>query len=150
MKEWVKYRNGNYDVILNTKNGTKIRKNDLDFFAPETAESIDLKITNSCDMGCAFCLKPSAKLIVGDSTKSISEICVGDKVLSYNSETNKTELREVLKLYERDYTGDLIVIEDEFGHILKCTPNHKVLTQRGYVRADELLESDVLVSLGDN
>lgn len=59
MKEWVKYKNGNYDVILNTKNGTKIRKNDLDFFAPETAESIDLKITNSCDMGCPFCHEKS-------------------------------------------------------------------------------------------
>ena len=31
MNNWVSYRNGNYDVYINTLNGTKIRKNDLDF-----------------------------------------------------------------------------------------------------------------------
>lgn len=56
---WVTYKNGNYNVHLNLNNGTKIRENKLDFFAPETAESIDLKITNSCDMGCVFCHEKS-------------------------------------------------------------------------------------------
>lgn len=59
MKEWVAYKNGNYNVLLNLVNGTKIRQNDLDFFAPATAESIDIKITNSCDMGCPMCHEKS-------------------------------------------------------------------------------------------
>lgn len=60
----VKYRNGNYDVILDLDSGTKIRKNDLDFFEPEYPESMDVKITNCCDRGCAFChenSKPDGK-----------------------------------------------------------------------------------------
>ena len=60
----VKYRNGNYDVILDLDSGTKIRKNDLDFLEPEYPESMDVKITNKCDMGCAFChenSKPDGK-----------------------------------------------------------------------------------------
>lgn len=48
MKTWVSYQNGNYKVIINTKNGTKIRSNDLDFFEPSTIESMDIKVTNKC------------------------------------------------------------------------------------------------------
>ena len=53
--KFVKVKNGNYTMYLDLETGTKIRKNDLDFFDPEKPESMDIKITNKCDMGCAFC-----------------------------------------------------------------------------------------------
>lgn len=49
-----RYQNGNYSVTI-FSDGTKIRENDLDFFAPEKPESMDIKITNSCEMGCPYC-----------------------------------------------------------------------------------------------
>lgn len=49
-----KYQNGNYTVTL-LNDGTKIRENDLDFFEPAFAENCDVKITDKCDGGCAFC-----------------------------------------------------------------------------------------------
>ena len=49
-----KYQNGNYTVTL-LSDGTKIRENDLDFFEPAFAENCDVKITDKCDGGCAFC-----------------------------------------------------------------------------------------------
>ena len=55
---WVKYRNGNYNVMLNLDNGTKIRETidpEATTFIPETIEAFDCKITNSCDMGCQMC-----------------------------------------------------------------------------------------------
>ena len=52
---WVSYKNGNYTVLLNTKTGTKIRKNDLDYFEPDTIEACDVKITNKCGMCCSMC-----------------------------------------------------------------------------------------------
>ena len=55
MKRFVRYQNGNYTVTLDTKTGTKIRENDLDFFEASTVESMDIKITNYCDMGCPMC-----------------------------------------------------------------------------------------------
>jgi len=40
---------------------------------------------------------------------------------------------------------ELYEIEDENGNVLKCTGDHRVFTKnRGYVRADELVESDEL------
>lgn len=52
---WVQYKNGNYDVYIDLDTGTKIRKNDLDFFEANTVESMDIKITNCCNMGCCAC-----------------------------------------------------------------------------------------------
>lgn len=49
-----RYQNGNYTVTL-LDDGTKIRENDLDFFEPAFAENCDVKITDQCDGGCAFC-----------------------------------------------------------------------------------------------
>lgn len=53
-----KYQNGNYTVQI-FDDGTKIRENDLDFFEPEFPESMDIKITNSCDRNCPFCHEAS-------------------------------------------------------------------------------------------
>ena len=55
MERFVRYKIGNYTVTLDTKTGTKVRENDLDFFEPDTVESMDIKITNCCDMGCPMC-----------------------------------------------------------------------------------------------
>lgn len=49
-----RYKNGNYEVTL-LSDGTKIRENDLDFFEPAFAENCDVKITDCCDGGCAYC-----------------------------------------------------------------------------------------------
>lgn len=52
---FVGYKNGNYGVLIDLETGTKIRENDLDFFRADFPESFDIKITNQCDIGCAFC-----------------------------------------------------------------------------------------------
>lgn len=65
-RNWVSYKNGNYTVSLNIFTGTKIRQNNLDYFEPDTVESMDIKITNKCggdgyaNMHCAFCHEGSS------------------------------------------------------------------------------------------
>jgi organic radical activating enzyme len=49
-----RYRNGNYTVEL-YDDGTKIRYTNNDEFISEFPENIDVKITNYCDAGCAYC-----------------------------------------------------------------------------------------------
>lgn len=48
------YRNGNFTTTL-FSDGTKIRETEENNFIPTFAESMDIKITNQCDMGCPFC-----------------------------------------------------------------------------------------------
>lgn len=52
---WASYKNGNYTVRLNLENGTKIRENNLDYLEASTVESMDIKITNYCEMNCKYC-----------------------------------------------------------------------------------------------
>lgn len=52
------YNNGSYRVYI-MEDGTKIRSSDDDTFIPDRVESIDLKITDYCDMGCKFCYENS-------------------------------------------------------------------------------------------
>jgi hypothetical protein len=49
-----KYGNGNYTVTI-FDDGTKIRETDDDVFMSEFPESIDVKITNNCNLNCKYC-----------------------------------------------------------------------------------------------
>ena len=53
-----KYNNGNYEVVI-FSNGTKIRSTYHSEFIADSPESIDLKITNCCDLNCNFCHEES-------------------------------------------------------------------------------------------
>lgn len=53
------YINGNTLVTI-YNDGTKIREYNKDP-QPEFPESIDLKITDYCDMGCPYCHESSTK-----------------------------------------------------------------------------------------
>lgn len=59
MNNWVSYQNGNYMCYINTENGTKIRKNDLDYFDSQWPESADIKITQMCKHNCPQCHEAS-------------------------------------------------------------------------------------------
>lgn len=55
-----KYFNGNYFVELSNR-GTKVKRalRKGEEFSPEFPDSIDLKITDKCDIGCKFCHESS-------------------------------------------------------------------------------------------
>lgn len=48
------YTNGNYTTKIYS-DGTRIRETEEDEFIPAFAENCDIKITDSCNMGCSFC-----------------------------------------------------------------------------------------------
>lgn len=48
------YKNGSYLVMI-LDDGTKIRYNKLNMYKPDRVESMDIKITNKCNMGCHMC-----------------------------------------------------------------------------------------------
>ena len=54
-----KYKNGNYIVELYS-DGTKIKTTEDDFFDAEFPDSMDMKITNYCDMNCPMCHEKSS------------------------------------------------------------------------------------------
>ena len=79
------YKNGSYLVMI-LDDGTKIRYNKLNIYKPDRVESMDIKITNQCDMGCPMCHENSlpngdhADLIYNsiiDSIPPYTELAIG-------------------------------------------------------------------------
>ena len=54
-RDWREYTNGNVQVFINVQDGTKIRTTMDDEFDAAFPESVDMKITNRCNMGCVMC-----------------------------------------------------------------------------------------------
>jgi len=52
------YQNGNYHIII-LNDGTKIRYTEEEKWRPLFPESIDVKITNKCDLKCPYCHESS-------------------------------------------------------------------------------------------
>ena len=97
------------------------------------------------------CLHPKTNITMFDgSKKQISEIKIGDKIISYNIEKN---------IFEEDFVEDvyknMIISENEKmyelkfdnGKTIKITGNHKILTNNGYKRSDEITENDEIFDL---
>lgn len=54
-----RYKNGNFVTTI-LSDGTKIRETKDDEFIPSFAENMDVKLTNKCDGGCAWCHEGSS------------------------------------------------------------------------------------------
>lgn len=87
---------------------------------------------------------PAGTLISTPSgLRPIESLRVGDVVYGMNHSTGQIEPTEVRHTFSRE--SERLV---EVGGVT-TTPNHPIFTQRGYVRADELLCSDMVVQSND-
>ena len=76
----------------------------------------------------------------------IDEIVPGDKVISYNIEQGVSELDDVVYWEHTKDVMDYLTIETDDG-VINCTPDHLILTSRGYVQAQDLTESDLILKI---
>src|SRR3990167_2659673 len=92
----------------------------------------------------AKCLTARSKVLTDKGWVRISKIEVGNKVW-----THRGRLKRVTKVFERDYNGELIVINAGNGKNstpknfqVALTPEHPVLTDRGWVNSSDLHSND--------
>ncbi len=95
------------------------------------------KYRNANIVHCAVAGTPIKQ--AGNLYTPIEEIVPGDRVY-----THKARLREVLKVSAHEYEGDLYTIGLETGETLQVTPEHRLLTTRGWVKAQDLTTDHVL------
>lgn len=65
----------------------------------------------------------------------------------FPGDTFITPIGEVSTAYKRVYKGDVIIIRTASGLCITCTPNHPILTQRGWIAAKLLNKSDQVVKV---
>jgi len=91
------------------------------------------------------CLSGDTLITMSDgSQKKISEVKIGEKVITFNTNTYMEEIHEVEYVYHNlSKDNELYELECEYGEKVKITGNHKVFTmKRGWVRVDELFTTD--------
>lgn len=120
MKILGSYKNNDYTCTM-FSDGTKIRWNDKDSFNPIKPESIDLKITNMCNMECGMCHENSTpdgkhgdilNLPFIDTMFPYSEIAIGG-----GNPLTHPDLIEFLEgLKERKIIASMTVNQVHFMH----------------------------------
>lgn len=120
MKILGSYKNNDYTCTM-FSDGTKIRWNDKDSFNPIKPESIDLKITNKCDMACAMCHENSTpdgkhgdilNLPFIDTMFPYSEVAIGGG----NPLTHPDLIEFLEHLKERKILASMTVNQMHFMH----------------------------------
>ena len=98
-----------------------------------------------------FCLAGDTKVLTDIGEIAIEEI-VSKKLevdlISYNNDTKSFEKDKIVQFWDQG-EKETIIIETDEGEI-ELTPDHKVLTQRGWLKAYELTEHDSLISFKHN
>ena len=77
------------------------------------------------------------------SYKNIEDIKVGEKVMSYDEKTGEMKIGRVTKVYHHDKgeMSDFYLVINDF---LRVTPNHLLLTEKGWKEAGKLKVGDAL------
>ena len=76
------------------------------------------------------CFVAGTLVMTEHGLKAIEEITTGEKVWSYNQESKKWELREVVDAYALDYEGEMITLKVG-GEEIVATGNHPIWVARG-------------------
>lgn len=134
MKILGSYKNNDYTCTM-FSDGTKIRWNDKDSFNPIKPESIDLKITNMCNMECGMCFVAGTKILMGDLTyKNIEDIQVGDVVIGFEETASKRGAKR--KMFKTKVLNTFVHVESELvsvttdtNNTITSTPNHPFLSE---------------------
>ena len=86
----------------------------------------------------AACFTAQMRVTTDVGVKQISQLQIGDRVL-----THEGRYRPVTELFQRAYDGELFHIRVKLiGTTLEVTPEHPILTEKGWVKAGDLRVGD--------
>ena len=94
------------------------------------------------------CFDGNSNVLTPFGYKKIKDIQVGDKVINYNEQLGTFKEDEVVEVHKNltsSHSEKMYELTFDNKKTIKVTGNHKFLTQRGWIRADELTEEDDIV-----
>lgn len=95
---------------------------------------------------CDECLDGNTLIDTDQGKKKIKEIEKGDLVKTYNEKTQDFEYKKVIKKHVNiPRSNEVFEIMTDDGKSLIISGNHKIFTQRGWVRADQLSFEDSIL-----
>lgn len=118
--------------------------------------------SNDKDYGYNPCFTADTLVTIKDKdSNKVSDVTIKSLVdmdasklplaLSYNIDNKFIEYKQIDAAMLTRKNSTLIELEFEDGTIIKCTPDHKIWTDnRGYVKASELKDDDVIIKNNGN
>ena len=107
----------------------------------------------NCSVKCHGCLEKTSRVMLANGEElPISEIEIGDIVLSFDGEKNDFVPAKVKNVIEKPIVDELdwYRLSLDNGRELVCTGDHKILTKnRDWVQAKDLEENDEIVGIND-
>lgn len=96
------------------------------------------------------CLVGETLVNTKDGAKPISELVgTSGEVWSYNTETGIAELKPYHDCRLTQRQAEIYEIETKDGRFIRCTGEHPILTERGYVLTKDLTVSDRIIDIMD-
>jgi hypothetical protein len=99
------------------------------------------------------CFHEDTKILTKNGEKKIKDILPGEIIINWSENEQKFKEDVVVKQHvnlTNSRSEKMLELEMDDGSILKVTANHKFLTDRGWVRADELTFYDNIISTNSN
>ena len=94
----------------------------------------------SCNFRCSYCLPGHVLIRAIDGLKRMDEILEGDEIVAYDSISQQLVLARVGRVFDRE-VEEVLELEID-GRTIQITPEHPVLTKRGWVEAKDLAVDD--------
>ena len=95
------------------------------------------------------CFSPDSKVLTPSGYVCISDIIAGDKIINYSEDTGEFKIDTVVKQHKNltnSSSEKMYELEFDNGSTIKVTGNHKFLTNLGWVRADNLNETHIIIN----
>ena len=91
------------------------------------------------------CLHPDTIISLDNGNKKISDVKLGDLVLTLNEETNCYEYKPILKIHKNlSISEKKYKVKFDDGSYIIITGNHKQFTKYGWKRTDKLIVGDLV------
>ncbi len=129
---------------------------------------LNIVLTNRCDLACWYCLPGDERVYLKidghECVKAIRKLedLAGDwvdvEVNGVSGEFSEVEgvktltlngWTDVVKVFRRDYSGEIVVIETEGGRRVRVTPDHLIPTGFGRIKAENIEKGDLVLTLGN-
>ena len=97
---------------------------------------------------CDECLDGETQILTPSGKKLIKNLKIGDNVISYNIKKGIFETDIINNIFTNlSISEKMYELKFDNGTKINITGNHKILTKRGYIRADNISENDEIISI---
>lgn len=93
-----------------------------------------------------YCIDQNTEVLTKRGWLGIENITENDKILSYTNQYLKWS--NIKSIYKNNFKGLMHKITTKTGIDMLLTPNHKLLTERGLIPVEYILESDRIILMG--